>query len=123
MQLFAQPKRVLVADDEQDVCVYLKKYLERKRLKVSTVLDGREAKTLIEKENFDYLILDCSMPEVTGIELIQLARQRNPGAKIVLVSGFPAVNDEVIQRLGGDAFIHKPIQLSEIDNIFKEVKR
>ena len=117
MQLFGRAKKVLVADDEEDVCIFLKRYLERKRMKVTSCLDGQEAKALIEKENFDYFLLDCSMPNVTGLELISLARQRNPQSKIILISGFPSVNEEVIRQLGGDSFIHKPVQLTEIDKI------
>ncbi|MDD5020255.1 MAG: response regulator [Candidatus Omnitrophica bacterium] len=111
-------KKVLVADDEEDICLYLKKYLERKKLKVTAVFDGQEAKKIIEVDSFDYVLLDCSMPNVTGLELIERARQRNPGAKIILISAFPAVNDLVVQKLGGDMFIHKPIQLEEIDALF-----
>lgn len=117
MQLFARVKSVLVADDEEDVCLYLKKYLERKSMKVTSCSDGQEAKALIEKENFDYFLLDCSMPNVTGLELIDLARRRNPQSKIILISGFPSVNEDVVRQLGGDFFIHKPIQLTEIDSI------
>ena len=119
MNLFVTPKRVLVADDEEDICLYLARYLERKKFKVVTAADGTQAHQLIETEPFDYLLLDCSMPDLTGMELIQLARSRNPKAKIILMSGFPAVNDDVVQQLGGDLFIHKPIQLTEIDDIFK----
>jgi DNA-binding response OmpR family regulator len=111
-------KRVLVADDEEDICLYLKKYLERKKLKVTAVFDGHQAQKSIEEGLFDYILLDCSMPEMTGLELIEKARRRNPGAKIVLISGFPAVNDQVVQKLGGNLFIHKPIQLEEIDALF-----
>lgn len=111
-------KKVLVADDEEDICLYLKKYLERKKLRVTAVFDGQEAKKSIEDDFFDYILLDCSMPNVTGLELIERARQRNPGAKIVLISAFPAVNDQVVRKLGGDVFIHKPIQLEEIDALF-----
>ena len=112
-------KKVLLADDEQDTCLYLKRYLERKKLKVIHAFDGQEAKKFIDKEHFDYFLLDCSMPQLTGLELIESARQRNPGAKIILLSAFPSVNNEVVQRLGGDLFIQKPIQLSEIDEIFQ----
>ena len=120
MNIFGQSKKILVADDEQDICLYLKRYLERRKFKVTAVFDGADAKKLIEDERFDYFLLDCSMPKVTGLELIQMARSRNPESKIVLISAFPAVNDDVIQKLGGDLFIHKPIQLEEIDGIFKE---
>jgi YesN/AraC family two-component response regulator len=58
------------------------------------------------------------MPNITGLELIEKARQRNPEARIVLISGFPAVDSQIVQKLGGDLFIHKPIQLEEIDAIF-----
>ncbi len=119
MSFLAKQKRVLVADDEKDVCLFLKKYLERRKFKVVPCFDGQEAKSLIEKELFDFFLLDCSMPNLTGLELIEDARRRNPQAKIVLISGFPAVNDSVVQKLGGDLFIHKPIQLSEIDHIFQ----
>ena len=87
---------------------------------VLSAFDGAQAKKLIEGGSFDYFLLDCSMPDLTGLELIQEARGRNPQAKIILMSGFPAVNNDVVRELGGDLFIHKPIQLSEIDNIFTE---
>ncbi len=87
-------------------------------MKVAVVFDGQEAKKLIEEDNFDYVLLDCSMPNITGLELIEKARQRNPGARIVLISGFPAVDSRIVQKIGGDLFIHKPIQLEEIDAIF-----
>jgi len=120
MNILTPPKKILVADDEEDICLYLKKYLERKKFKVVAAFDGSEAKKFIDAEHFDYFLLDCSMPNVTGLELIQLARSRNPDAKIVLLSAFPAVNDCVVQKLGGDRFIHKPILIEEIDAIFKE---
>lgn len=97
MDLFSVSKRVLVADDEEDICLYLKRYLERKKMKVFSAFDGAQAKKLIEGGSFDYFLLDCSMPDLTGLELIQEARVRNPKAKIILMSGFPAVNDDVIR--------------------------
>ena len=123
MSVFPVTRRVLVADDEEDICLYLKRYLERKKMKVTAVFDGQDAKTIISQEKFDFLLLDCSMPNVTGLELIQNARARNPEAKIILISAFPAVDDQVVQKLGGDLFIHKPIQLEEIDAIFNQPSR
>lgn len=121
MNLFSRSKKVLIADDEEDICLYLKRYLERKKFKVACAFDGNEAKKFIEKEPFDYFLLDCSMPNLTGLELIESARLRNPQAKIVLISGFPSVNDAMVKGFGGDLFIHKPILLTEIDSIFQEI--
>lgn len=120
MQFSWFAKKVLVADDEKDTCLYLKRYLERKNLKVTPAFDGIEAKKFIEEGYFDFFVFDCSMPKLTGLELIELARQRNPRAKIALLSAFPSVTEAVVKRLGGDVFIQKPIQLSDLDIIFKE---
>ncbi len=107
-----------MADDEEVVRLLLKKYLELKRFRVVLAKDGTVAKELIEKESFDYFLLDCSMPGLTGLELIQFARLHNPKSKIVLISGFPSVDDDVTRRLGGDLFLHKPILLSQLDKVF-----
>ncbi len=115
-------KKILVADDKEETCLYLKRHLERKDYSVVSVTDGAQAKKFIEKENFDFFLLDCSMPELSGFELIQIARSRNPGAKIILISGFPSVNNDIVRKFGGDLFIHKPIQLKEIDSILKSAE-
>ncbi len=109
--------KVLIADDDSDICASLRRYLERRGYAVDVAFDGAQARDLIEKERFDFFFLDCSMPELTGLELLESARRNNPGAVIVIISGFPSVNDEMLHGMGGDLFVHKPIQFSEIDKI------
>lgn len=111
-------RRVLIADDEEEVCRHLKQYLERRGFAVVIALDGSEAKRCIEGDALDYILLDCSMPDVTGLELIALARKCHPRSKIVMISSFPSVDSEIVQKLGGDLFIHKPLRMSEMDQIF-----
>jgi len=112
--------RVLVADDDPDICASLRRYLERRGYEVSVAFDGGQARRLIEEERFGFLFLDCSMPELTGLELLDSARRNNPGSKIVIVSGFPSVNDEMLREMGGDLFVHKPVQFSDIDKILQQ---
>jgi DNA-binding response OmpR family regulator len=119
MEKSQESKKILIADDEEDICLYLKRYLERKKFNVVCAFDGEETKKWIEEECFDYYLLDCNMPNVSGLDLIAQARKRSPTAKIVLISGFPTINDEMVQNLGGDQFINKPIELGVIDKIFQ----
>ncbi len=109
--------KILIADDDVEICESLRRYMERRGYAVAVAFDGAQARQLIEEERFDFFFLDCSMPELTGLELLESARRNNPRAKIVIVSGFPSVNDEMLRGMGGDAFVHKPVQLSEIDKI------
>ncbi len=112
--------KILIADDDPDICTSLRRYLERRGYAVAVAFDGAQARKLIEEERFGFFFLDCSMPELTGLELLESARRNNPGSKIVIVSGFPSVNDEMLRHMGGDLFVHKPVQFSEIDKILQQ---
>jgi two-component system cell cycle response regulator CpdR len=113
-------RRVLIADDEPDIREALGRFLERRGFEVVAVADGQEAAGRIKEEVFDLFFLDCDMPELTGIELVGLARARNPEARILMISGFPSINDKMLRTLGGDRFIHKPLQLAAIEKILQE---
>jgi len=112
--------KILVADDDPDVCEMLRRYLGRRGYDVAVAFDGAQAQKLIDGERFGFFFLDCSMPELTGIELVESARRLNPKAKIVIVSGFPSVSNEMLRTMGGDLFIHKPVQFDEIEKVLKE---
>ncbi len=112
--------KVLIADDDPDICTSLRKYLERRGYAVAVAFDGAQARQLIEQERFGFFFLDCSMPELTGLELVESARRNNPGSKIVIVSGFPSVDGGMLREMGGDRFVHKPVQFSDIDKILEE---
>jgi len=113
-------KKILIADDDSDICTSLRRYLERRGHAVEVAFDGAQARKLIEQEHFCFFFLDCSMPELTGLELLESARRKNPGAKIVIVSGFPSVDDTMLKEMGGDLFVHKPVQFAQIDDILKQ---
>ena len=109
------PKNILVADDLADTRDFIKKILERRGHKVFVACDGIKAKKLLEGHQYDIIFLDCSMPGLTGPELIQTAKEKSPAAKIIIFSGFPVVNDRLVDDLGADMFLQKPLTIEMIE--------
>ncbi|MDD5005338.1 MAG: response regulator [Candidatus Omnitrophica bacterium] len=112
-------KTILVADDELEISSFLKKALERKRCVVSVASDGLKAKEILDTKSFDAVLLDCSMPGLTGPELIKVIRQKSPLAKIIIFSGYSAVDGKLAQDLGADGFMQKPLTIKMIEQMLK----
>jgi CheY-like chemotaxis protein len=112
-------KTILVADDEIEIGAYLKKMLERRGCEVSTVTDGLEAEKILRVKNFDAVLLDCSMPGLTGPELVKGIRDRNPETKIIIFSGYSAVDGRLAEDLGADGFLEKPLDIKKIEEMLE----
>jgi len=108
-------KKILVADDERDTANFLKSILERKGCEVSVVYDGLQAKSLLEANNYDAVLLDCSMPELTGPELVGSIRRKSPKTKIIIFSGLSAVDNKLAEDIGADKFFQKPLTKEMIE--------
>jgi CheY-like chemotaxis protein len=82
-------KKVLVVDDEKDVCVYLSRLLEENGFRATCAGNGEEALRAVEKEKPDLITLDLSMPETSGVRFYQTLKSRPDLADIpvVLVTG------------------------------------
>ncbi len=86
---------ILVVDDDQLVASFLKSYLTHHNYSVTTVPNGHLALEKLEKQPFDLILTDHSMPKMTGIELSEKVRISFPKLPIILSSGY---GDEIIER-------------------------
>ncbi|MCJ8320612.1 MAG: response regulator [Colwellia sp.] len=86
---------ILVVDDDQLVANFLKSYLTHHNYNVTTVSNGHLALEKLEKQPFDLMITDQSMPNMTGIELSKKVKILFPNTPIILSSGY---GDEIIEQ-------------------------
>jgi CheY-like chemotaxis protein len=107
--------RVLIVDDQRDVRRMLRAALETlgHEFKITDVPSGEEAILVISRQPVDLLIADVRLPGITGLELLVRARVRNPGLRLILITG---MSDEKVraevEQAGADAFFYKPIEIS-----------
>jgi len=105
--------KILVIDDDPSILTMLKKMLEKAGHEVDSANNGSEGLDKIECCPPDLLVTDIVMPEKEGIELIFYLRKRNPGLKIIAISGGGRFNYEgyltSAKFLGADLVFQKPL--------------
>ena len=108
---------VLIADDEPDIHNLLLNFLDKKKLRVLSAFDGREAIQMIEAEKPDLVLLDVMMPHVDGRDVLaQVRKQKEATGMLVLIfSARGEQNDRLVGlELGADDYIAKPTHMGSL---------
>ncbi len=106
-------KKVLIIDDEEDICMLLKGQLSKKSFTVhceTNLKGGLRAVSLFQPS---FILLDNNLPDGMGIDKIPEIRLLCPKARILVISAFTSMAHAAIQN-GADEFIAKPFHLSFI---------
>ncbi len=109
--------RILVVDDEQEVCDMLKKFLIKREHTVYTALDGEEALSIVKEERPHIVLLDIRMPKMDGIECLKLIKEIDKEVGVIMIT---AVKEEEIGKqalkLGAFDYITKPLSLKFLED-------
>ena len=109
---------ILVVDDEPEMCWVLENILRREGYKTISITSGKEALDVCNKSSFELAFLDAKLPDVDGIELAKLIKQKNKDIRVIIISGYYYQDAEAIQKglTNGffSGFVGKPFKLDEI---------
>lgn len=111
---------ILIADDEMENCQLIRKGLLRQGFNVDVAFNGREALDRMKINNYDFVFLDFNMPELTGVEVAKIIRERGSNCVIVVISGYPVVDEFFSKTLGVDEYLEKPFSLENIKAIIEK---
>jgi len=117
--------KILLVDDEPEVCRLLKAMVEPLGVEVRTSSDSQEAALILENEKFDGIMLDVAMPNLDGFELTRKIRSTPPNqnAPIIMITGFDDV--DTIRRAfeaGATFFIGKPFSREKVYALFRTAR-
>ncbi|MBD2841516.1 cell cycle two-component system response regulator CpdR [Erythrobacter rubeus] len=119
--------RILLAEDEEAMRVYLERALSKAGYEVSSVDRGTEAIPLLESQEFDLLLSDIVMPEMDGIELAQRCAEISPRTKVMFITGFAAVSLRASREQPHAKVLSKPFHLRdlvlEVERVFEEQRQ
>jgi CheY-like chemotaxis protein len=106
----ARPLSVLVVDDEASVQRFVERVLREAGYMTTTASDGPEALEIAAKlEQFDMLVTDVMMPQMTGDELARRLRVQHPSLKVLYLTGFSdRLFKEKVTLWADEAFLDKP---------------
>lgn len=106
--------RILIVDDDQDICSLVKAYLERSEFEVEVAYDGNMAKTAVGRSPFDLLLLDIMLPGQSGLDLCREFRTTS-NVPIIMLTAMGQLADKVTGlELGADDYIVKPFEPREL---------
>ena len=114
--------RLLLVEDNEVNQIVTRGMLDKLGYQVKTVADGRAALTLLERESFDLILMDCMMPEVDGFETTRIIRTREEGSdRHVTIVAMTANTTEGAEArclaAGMDDYMAKPVHLEDLETI------
>jgi DNA-binding NtrC family response regulator len=113
--------RLLIAEDEPKLRSVISRELARRGYVVTVAEDGDQATAILEKQEFDVLLLDVRMPGKDGLEVLALARETEPPPEAVMLTGNSTVEIAVeAMKLGACDFVTKPCPLEALDQILRK---
>ncbi len=84
-------EKVLIVDDDKAFLQILAERMQNRGMEVTTAESAAEALKMLEKESYDAVLLDLMMPEMGGIEALQVMRKKQPEVQVIFVTGHPSV--------------------------------
>ena len=112
--------KFLVVDDDEDVRDVLCQMVQRLGHAASTASDGLEALAALRQERFDVMILDISMPRMSGMGVARWLHDHPdiaPGMWTIVLSAWTSESRPVLQEWGVDTVVEKPIGLQQLRDL------
>ena len=106
-------RRILVIDDHEDICLFMKEALQMSGYAVDVANDGNTGLALQRRQPADVVITDIFMPDADGMETIQSLKLEFPKVKIIAMSGGGMMSKNVdylsmAREIGADRVLPKP---------------
>ena len=108
-------EKILIVDDEVDICQLLCKFLEKKGYSADYSITGKKGLKQLKKENYDLVLLDFRLPDMDGTEALKAIKNQNPSTQVIIITGYSDVKTAVdCIKLGASEYVTKPIHPEEI---------
>ena len=108
--------KVLIIDDDKELCALMKKCIEQEKLSAVTVYNGIEGVRLIDenKDSYALIIVDVMLPDIDGFQILQKIRDTS-NIPVLMLTAKSSEEDKVFGlRLGADDYLTKPFGINEL---------
>lgn len=117
-----EKKRILILDDEKEICFLLSALLSQMGYATDYAYSLEEGENKFEEEEFDLVFLDLNLPDGLGYNLVPKIRETNQDIKIVLISAHDGLLKKIeSEKEGIDCFIDKPFNKEKINSALRSI--
>jgi DNA-binding NtrC family response regulator len=119
MEPMVNQTRILIIDDEGDVCTFFSRLLGRGGYQVATARNLPEVEQALAAGNYQVAMVDLKLPDTDGLSLLRLIKQRQPGCEVILMTGYSTVKTAVTAiQLGAYDYLEKPFdEIADIERL------
>ena len=116
--------KILVVDDEENMLSMLKTFFTEKGFDCYTASNGLEALNVLDNTVINIVITDMKMPEMDGLELLSIIKEKYENISAVIMTGFSEeyTTTEAL-NMGADGYITKPFRNRELLLILKRIQQ
>lgn len=108
-------QKILVIDDDRDMCLLLKHFLTRKGYEVTEMYNGKKALEYLDTTQPDLIMSDLRLEDMDGIELLKKIKEKYPAVPVIIMTGYSDIKTSVNAiKLGAFDYVTKPLLPDEI---------
>ncbi len=115
---------ILVVDDDDDICLYLKEFLTREGYSVITATKPLDALPEVLDGKCQLALIDIQMPQMNGVAFLREIRRINPELCVIMMTAYPSV-EGAVDSMKADAFdnLLKPFELNQLRQVIQRAVR
>jgi len=124
MSKAVSPMRVLVVDDDREICDFMETFLAKDGIEVKTLSQPEAVPDEVKVGGYHLVVLDLMMPEMDGVQVLQKIRKVDSDVAVVIFTGYPSL-DSAVQSMKLDAvdYLKKPFDPDEFREVVSRVMR
>lgn len=108
-------EKILIIDDNNDICLLLERFLSKQGYKTESVQRGEDGLVLLRKEAYELVICDFKLPDIDGLEMLRRIKIMHPNTAVIIITGYSDVRVAVqTVKHGAYDYVTKPLYTDEI---------
>ena len=115
--------KLLIIDDDAEILSSMYNFFRKKKYDIVSASNGLDALKIFEndQEVFDLIITDLVMPNVGGVAIITIAKQKHPETPVIAMTGWGEDPEILASEARADVVLGKPFKLAELETIIKQL--
>ncbi len=114
--------KILIIDDEVDICEMLKDFFDARGYEVMYALTGQGGLDAFNVEKPQIVLLDLFLKDIYGLEILKQIRAKDRSCVVIIITGSGAKEDEnAAMKLGADFYMDKPFSVAALKKLLSEI--
>lgn len=119
-----QQVRILVVDDDPEICDFMETFLSKEGYEVNSLQDPTKAEAEVRAGGYHLVILDLMMPDMDGVAVLERVRKVDSDVAVIIFTGYPSLDTAVASmKLDAVDYLKKPVDPAELKVVLERVMK